>query len=342
MRRCNSCLHTEQAYNSCRNRHCPKCQGSVAAKWTEARSEELLPVEYFHTVFTLPKELRKVAYQNKRLIYGLFFEVVSETLQAVAKQKLGVRLAFYSILHTWNQQLEFHPHIHVVSPKGGLTLSGDSWKESPHKFFLPVRALSKVFRGKFIDALKKSHLELRFLGKCSELADKHKFRHFLATLKKSDWVVYSKKPFGSPTQVIKYLSSYVHRIAISNYRIKKLDNNLVTFSYRNSRKNNQKSLSTIPTKTFISRFLLHILPKNFTRVRHYGFLANNCKAKNLILLRKLLGEARHHIKPFSDPCSKCNIGTLETLPYFLHSTSLSANFKQKYHPPPNYPCKAAA
>ena len=185
-------------------------------------------------------------------------------------------------------------------------------------------------------------MELKFFGKQSELADKRKFKHFLATLKKSDWVVYSKKPFGSPTQVIKYLSSYVHRVAISNYLIKKVHNNLVTFSYRNSRKNNKKSLLTIPCKTFISRFLLHILPKNFTRVRHYGFLANNCKSKNLILLRKLLGAPQHHIKPFNHSCPQCNIGTLEILSYFPHNGALSNYSSLKHHPPHSYPQQLAA
>lgn len=343
VRKCSACSYYEQSYNSCRDRHCPKCQGSVAAKWVESRVEELLPVPYFHTVFTLPSELREVAYQNKREVYELLFQAVSETLQAVAANPrfLGAQIAFFSVLHTWNQLQEFHPHLHVVSPKGGISFDNTKWVSSKHNFFLPVRALSKVFRGKMIDALRQAHQQgrLRFYGHSKHLESKIEFERLLGKCRKSNWVVYSKKPFGGPTQVIKYFSSYVHRVAISNHRLRKLEDNNVTFSYRDSKNKNKKRLCLLPATTFVHRFLLHILPKNFTRIRHYGFLSNGHKARYLPLAKKLIAESKAQVAhpsilvtPFKHQCPSCKKGIMAVLySYFTHRASYT-RYKSYFFP----------
>lgn len=312
IRHCKTCNHKEQSYNSCRNRHCPKCQGSISANWCEQRNKELLPVEYFHSVFTIPSELRGICYQNKKQFYELFFCAVSETLHGVAANPkfLGAKIGFITILHTWNQTLQYHPHIHVISPKGGLTELG-TWKSSKANFFLPTRALSKVYRGKLLDYLRQAYKQkqLQFFGKQSHLEDNQEFEKLLAKSRKSDWVVYSKPSFGGAAQVVKYLSSYVHRIAISNKRIKKLENSNVSFSYRDSKHQNKQKLKTLSTEVFTKRFLLHLLPKNFTRIRHYGFLGTAMKRKSLALVREQLKHLPIKqdtiIRPNKQSCSKC-------------------------------------
>lgn len=324
VRACNSCNYREQSYNSCRNRHCPKCQGSIAAKWVDARSKEVLPVSYFHTVFTVPSELRSVTYQNKALVYELLFRAVAQTMEAVAANPkfLGGKITFYTVLHTWNQQLLYHPHIHVVSPKGAISPDDSQWLSSKYNFFLPVRALSKVFSGKFRAALQQAHQQgdLKFYGKLSHLANPTEFAALLSAIKKKNWVVYSKKPFGGAGQVAKYLSSYVHRVAISNHRVRSLSGDTVTFRYRDSKRKNKKSYQTISTTAFTHRFLLHILPKNFTRIRHYGFLANNKKRKYLPIVRALIARAlpERTSREFHQGCPKCQSGEMSFFGYFRH------------------------
>lgn len=323
-RSCTHCSHHEISYNSCRNRHCPKCQGTVAARWVDARAEELLPTGYAHTVFTLPAELRSVAYQNKRVVYELLFSVVAQTLKAVAANPkfLGAKITFFSLLHTWNQKLEYHPHLHIVSPRGGISLTDGTWVDAPQNFFLPVRALSKVFRGKMIEALRLAHREgrLKFYGNLKPLECPIEFEKLLSRTRKSNWVVYSKKPFGGPTQVLKYLSAYVHRVAISNHRLRKLDANNVSFVYRDSKSKNKRRLCTLTHSTFANRFLLHILPRGFTRIRHYGLLSTATKRKYQLILKQLLKDRSLAVQseiqtppPFSMLCPKCNTGQLVTI-----------------------------
>lgn len=334
VRECNKCKFKEQSYNSCRNRHCPKCQGSVAAKWVEARSGELLPVAYSHTVFTVPSELRPLAYQNKKIFYELLFKSVAETMHAVSKRFLKADITFYSILHTWNQKLEFHPHIHTAAPQGGISSDGTRWVPSQKNFFLPVRALSKVFRAKMLQALQEAHPRLKFYGKQSNLSNNKLFDKLLKSCTKSNWVVYSKKPFGGPVQVTKYLSSYVHRIAISNHRIRKVDDTTVTFKYRDSKSKNKKRAYTLSHSKFVARFLLHILPKGFTRIRHYGFLSNCNKATKLCLARKLIAKAlpNLNIEPFAHSCPKCSTGEMSIIKYFPHRTIQYTKFHQNFSP----------
>lgn len=313
---CNHCGHREQSYNSCRNRHCPKCQGSKAAEWTEARAKELLPVPYFHTVFTVPKELRDVAYRNKKVFYELMFRAVSETMKCVAANKkfLGANISFYTVLHTWNQKLEFHPHIHVVSPQGGISPDESRWISGKKNFFLPVRALSKVYRGKLVSALRSAYKR----GDLSSLASNMELEKLIGRCHKSDWVVYSKKPFGGPAQVIKYLSSYVHRVAISNGRLRSVTSGNVTFACRDPERKHRKKLVTISAATFANRFLFHIVPKNFTRIRHYGFLASPTKKRNLALALKLISKKISRakdrlIEQILPLCSECKEGIMECL-----------------------------
>lgn len=321
IRYCSSCRYQQQSYNSCRNRHCPKCQGSISANWTEQRNKELLPVEYFHSVFTIPKELRSICYQNKKVFYEIMFRSVSETLRQVAANPkfLGAEIGFITILHTWNQKLDFHPHIHVISPKGGLSIKDNSWISPKANFFLPVRALSKVYRGKLIDYLRQAYQgnKLSYFGSQLIFKERSEFEKLIGKSRKSNWVVYSKKSFGGATQVIKYLSSYVHRIAISNKRLRKIEKNKVSFSYRDSRNQNKKKILTLDTKTFTSRFLLHALPRNFTRIRHYGFLGSAKKATALEQIRNLLlvsiTTKQKEVKPLDKRCPNCLEKTLKTV-----------------------------
>ena len=346
VRYCSSCSYREQSYNSCRNRHCPKCQGSISANWTEQRNKELLSVEYFHSVFTIPQELRNICYQNKKIFYEIMFRAVSETLQQVAERFIGARLGFITILHTWNQRLEYHPHLHVISPKGGINSTG--WIAPKGNFFLPVRALSKVYRGKVIDYLREAYKDLRFYREESKVYQKTEFEKLIARTRKSDWVVYSKKSFGGATQVIKYLSSYVHRIAISNKRLQKIENQEVSFRYRDSKNQNKKRTQTLSTNTFTQRFLLHLLPKNFTRIRHYGFLGTAKKTKTLAQIRKMLdakktlhskSKKENSIKPFQQNCPKCDNSVLKTtlirmIPHRLTSLSTKTIQSNANSPPP--------
>jgi hypothetical protein len=293
---CDRCGHQKIAYNSCRNRHCPKCQGLARARWLEARAGELLPVPYFHVVFTLPECLGPVALQNPRVAYGLLFRAMAETLLEVAAnpKRLGAQLGFLAVLHTWGQNLMHHPHVHCVVPAGGLSLDGTDWIRGGKKFFLPVRVLSRVFRGKFIAFLKQAYArgELKFHGQLRSLAQPVTMENLLNRSVKHDWVVYAKRPFGGPAVVLKYLARYTHRVAISNSRLLHLEDGRVTFRWKDYAQNSQPRTMTLAATEFIRRFLLHVLPSGFVRIRSYGFLANRVREQNLERCRQLLGQRR--------------------------------------------------
>ena len=283
---CESCGDVEISYNSCRNRHCPKCQTLAKERWIDNQKYNLLNVPYFHVVFTVPDTLRPVIYQNQSALYNLLFRAVSETLQELAADKkfIGATLGFTSVLHTWGQNLSFHPHIHCIIPAGGLTKFG-SWVNSSKKFFIPVKVLSRKFRGKFLHLLKSQNII--FLGSQSHLSNPKYFLDFLGTCYHKEWVTYCKPPFKSAASVVEYLGRYTHRVAISNNRILDIDNDQVSFKWRDYRDNNRWKIMTIPALEFIRRFLMHVLPSGFMKIRHYGLLANRDKTKILSLCKRL-------------------------------------------------------
>jgi hypothetical protein len=271
--RCNGCGHVEIAYNSCRNRHCPKCQAKAAERWLEARQADLLPVEYYHVVFTLPAPISEIAYYNKAVIYRLLFEVAADTLQTIAAdpKHLGAEIGATLVLHTWGSALTHHPHVHGIVPGGGLSLDGERWVSCRPGFFLPVRVLSRLFRRRFLEALAQAHQagQLKFFGEHARLADATAFAQWLAPLRKCEWVVYAKRPFAGPAAVLAYLSRYTHRVAISNRRLVSLDESGVTFrwkDYRISGRTRYKTMTLSPEE-FMRRFLLHVLPSGFHRKR---------------------------------------------------------------------------
>ena len=276
---CTCCGHRATiSYNSCRNRHCPKCQTGARERWIEARRSELLPSPYVHVVFTLPPQLAALALQNKKAIYGLLLRASAETLLEVARnpKHLGAEIGFFSVLHTWNQKLQIHPHVHCVVPAGGLSLDHTRWIRSHPRFFLPIPVLREVFRGKFVAALKLAFQrgQLHLSGDLALLAQPKFFAAWLRPLFRKNWVVYSKPPFGGPEYVLQYLGRYTHRVAISNHRLVSLADGQVTFRWRDSADHNQQKLMTVSLDEFLRRFLLHLLPKGFVRIRHFGFLAN--------------------------------------------------------------------
>ena len=290
---CTRCGHRAPiSYNSCRNRHCPKCQISARERWVAARRSELLPSPYVHVVFTLPHQLAPLALQNRMVLYGLLLRASAETLLEVARtpRHLGAEIGFFSVLHTWNQKLELHPHVHCVVPAGGLALDHARWVPSRSRFFLPIPVLRRVFRGKFVAGLKSAfqHGQLRFSGDLALLAQPKIFASWLRPLFRSDWVVYCKPPFGGPQYVLQYLGRYTHRVAISNHRLVSLADQKVTFRWRDSADHNQHKLMTLSFDEFLRRFLLHLLPKGFVRIRHFGFLANRRRAPLLPLCFQLL------------------------------------------------------
>jgi len=292
--RCEKCSHTLIAYNSCRNRHCPKCQGAAAKQWLAEREAELLPVPYFHVVFTLPARIADIAYQNKALIYDLLFKASAETLITIAAdpKHLGARIGILSVLHTWGSALTHHPHVHMIVPGGGFSLDGNAWVACRPSFFLPVRVLSRLFRRLFLAKLAAAHAlgELQLFGNHAPLADAKAFAAYLAPLRNSEWVVYSKRPFGGPQQVLRYLARYTHRVAISNRRLIACDDTGVTFKWKDYRIEGREryKLMTLPTHEFIRRFLIHVLPAGFHRIRYYGLLASGTRAKNIARARELL------------------------------------------------------
>ena len=292
---CTRCGHRAISYNSCRNRHCPKCQTSARERWIAARRRELLPTRYVHVVFTLPPQLAPLALQNKKVIYGLLFRASSETLLEVARdpRHLGAEIGFFTVLHTWNQKLGLHPHVHCVIPAGGLSLDHTHWVKSRDRFFLPIKVLSRVFRGKFVAGLKRAWQDgrLHFYGNLALLAEPKIFATWLRPLFRKDWVVYAKPPFGGPEYVLQYLGRYTHRVAISNHRLVSFADGKVTFRWRDSAHHNEQKLMTLSLDEFLRRFLLHLLPKGFVRIRNFGFLANRRRATLLPLCFALLGSA---------------------------------------------------
>ena len=292
-----ACSHTVVAYNSCRNRHCPKCQGAAAREWMEARAAELLPVPYFHVVFTLPAAIGDIAYQNKAVIYDLLFKVSAETMTTIAAdaRHLGARIAITSVLHTWGSAMTHHPHVHMIVPGGGIALDGKRWIANRPNFLLPVMVLSRLFRRLMIERLREAHAagRLSFHGGHAHLADAKAFDVYLKPLRKTRWFVYAKRPFAGPRSVLAYLSRYTHRVAISNRRLISADERSVTFKvkdYRIDGAGRYKTM-TLDAAEFIRRFLLHVLPKGFHRIRHYGLLASGVKAENLARMRELLDVA---------------------------------------------------
>ncbi len=291
--RCEDCAHTTIAYNSCRNRHCPKCQGAAARDWLAEREAELLPVGYFHIVFTLPAAIADIAYQNKAVIYDLLFKTSTETMITIAAdpKHLGARIGITAVLHTWGSAMTHHPHVHMIVPGGGISLNGKRWVACRPGFFLPVRILSKLFRRLFLEKLAATHVagRLQFFGECAHLADAQVFEAFLAPLKKTRWFVYAKRPFAGPKAVLAYLSRYTHRVAISNRRLISADDKAVTFKWKDYRiegRDRYKTM-TLTTEEFIRRFLIHVLPKGLHRIRHYGLFANGERAKNIARAREL-------------------------------------------------------
>lgn len=295
---CAKCNHQHIAYNSCKNRHCPKCQAPAARDWMVARSEDLLPVEYFHVVFTLPAEIARIALWNKRAMYGLLFRSSAETVATIAAdpQRLGARIGMTSVLHTWGSALTLHPHIHMIVPGGGLSLDGNRWVACKPGFFLHVRVLSRLFRRLFLEGLTTLHHAgcLKFFGDLAGLADADAFAEWVAPLRKIDWVVYAKPPFGGPEAVLAYLSRYTHRIAISNHRLVSADADTVAFKWKDYRikHGDRMKIMRLPTFEFIRRFLMHALPDRFHRIRHYGFLAGPSRKENVTQIRALLGDIK--------------------------------------------------
>jgi Putative transposase/Transposase zinc-binding domain len=306
---CGHCAHLRIAYNSCRNRHCPKCQNTERAKWLEDRRSELLPVEYFHVVFTLPEEIAALAFYNKKIVYNILFSTASETLLRIARdpQHLGAEIGFFAILHTWGQNLLHHPHLHCVVPGGGMSAGQDRWISCRPGFFLPVRVLSRLFRRLFLEALEKAFGkgQLEFFGELEWLKEEDEFQNYLKPLRACEWVVYAKPPFGGPAQVLEYLGRYTHRVALSNDRILAMDEDEVTFQWKDYRsESNQKSRRmTVAAEEFIRRFLIHVVPDGFQRIRHFGFLSNRHRKKKLALCRQLLSNEATSLLPSPAQCA---------------------------------------
>jgi hypothetical protein len=292
--RCEDCSHTQISYNSCRNRHCPKCQGAAARDWLAERQAELLPVGYFHVVFTLPAAVADIAYHNKAVIYDMLFKASAETMTTIAAdpKHLGARIGITAVLHTWGSAMTHHPHVHMIVPGGGIALDGERWVACRPGFFLPVRVLAKLFRRLFLDKLAAAHAagRLQFFGDHAHLAEARAFAAFLKPLRKTKWFVYAKRPFAGPQAVLAYLSRYTHRVAISNRRLISADDKGVTFKvkdYRIEGPGRYKTM-TLATDEFIRRFLIHVLPKGLHRIRHYGVFANGGRADNIARIRHML------------------------------------------------------
>ena len=291
---CAKCGHHHIAYNSCKNRHCPKCQGPAARDWMEARAEDLLPVEYFHVVFTMPAEIARIAYWNPRAVYGLLFRASAKTVMTIAAdpKRLGTKVGMTSVLHTWGSALTHHPHIHMIVPGGGLSVDGTKWVACRPGFFLHVRVLARLFRRLFLDGLRDLHRagQLTFLGDLDQLVQQDTFTQWLAPFRKTEWVVYAKPPFGGPEAVLAYLSRYTHRVAISNQRLVSADAKTVAFRWKDYRikRGDRQKVMRLATPEFIRRFLIHVLPDGFHRIRHYGLLASAKRKANISIIRALL------------------------------------------------------
>lgn len=332
---CSSCGYQRNAYNSCRNRHCPKCQGMNQLKWIDNRASELLPIGYFHMVFTIPKELNSLCLINKKQLYGILFKASSQTITMLCKDKkyLGATPGIISILHTWGQNLTEHPHIHMIVTAGGISNKENKWVNSRKKFFLPVKVLSKVFRGKFLSMLKQAYCQgdLTLVGNSLGLQKEKDFKSLLDKLYDKSWVVYAKKPFGNGGTVLRYLGRYTHRIAISNHRIVDIEGQKVRFKWKDYADKNKKKVMSLEAAEFIRRFLLHTLPKGFCKIRYYGLIANKNKKRNLLLVGKLLNATAVNHRPATETwqeqllrltgfnvlkCPKCEKGHMQTVKVF--------------------------
>lgn len=306
---CNACGQLRIAYNSCRNRHCPKCQAIAAKEWLADREAELLPVPYYHVVFTLPAAIGDIAYQNKAVIYGILFKAAAETLITIAAdpKHLGARIGLTAVLHTWGSALTHHPHVHIIVPGGGISPDGERWIACRPGFFLPVRVLSRLFRRLFLEQLAAAYLagQLQFFGSRAALADPKTFKQYLAPLRKAEWVVYAKRPFGGPEAVLAYLSRYTHRVAIGNSRLIAFNDAGVTFKWKDYRASQQQraKVMTLAVDEFIRRFLIHVLPSGFHRIRHYGLFANGGRAENIARARQLLDVPEPPRQPDDTGCS---------------------------------------
>jgi Putative transposase/Transposase zinc-binding domain len=330
---CEACAHTRIAYNSCRNRHCPKCQGAAAKAWLADREAELLPVPYYHVVFTLPAPIADIGYHNKAVVYGILFKAAAETLITIAAdpKHLGARIGLTAVLHSWGSAMTHHPHVHIIVPGGGISLDGQRWIACRPGFFLPVRVLSRLFRRLFLEQLVAAYdaSRLQFFGDHAHLGERDAFAAYLAPLRKPEWVVYSKRPFGGPAAVLAYLSRYTHRVAIANSRLVALDDAGVTFRWKDYRaKGRQRfKLMTLAVDEFIRRFLLHVLPGGFHRIRHYGLFANGGRAENIARVRQLLNsptpqpetaepdstaDGRPPVSPYPCPCCGGRMIVIET------------------------------
>jgi len=334
---CPACEHNQIAYNSCRNRHCPKCQASAAKRWLEVRKTELLPVDYYHVVFTLPQPISELAYYNKSVMYGLLLKAAAKTLLTIGadRKHLGARLGVTFVLHTWGSAMTHHPHVHGIIPGGGLSLDGEKWVSCKSGFFLPVRVLSRLFRRLYLEGLREAyeHNNLLFFGGCLPIEDEKSFLVWLNNQRKVDWVVYAKRPFAGPQAVLAYLSRYTHRVAIANSRLVAMDKQTVSFKWKNYRvkEQNRHRTMTLLHDEFIRRFLLHVLPSGFHRIRHYGLIANTGRKKNVEKARQLLhvklpvvqpdeeetDEAKAHepLPTFVCPCCGAAMVVTEVLPH---------------------------
>ena len=345
--RCEDCLHTQIAYNSCRNRHCPKCQGSQALAWMKERKSELLDVPYFHVVFTLPARIAAIAYQNKAVVYDLLFKASSQTMRTIAAdpKRLGVKIGFTSVLHTWGSAMSHHPHVHMIVPGGGISLDGTRWIGCRSNYLLPVKVLSRLFRRLMLEMLLAAHDagRLQFFGDHAHLAGKAAFKAYLAPLHRTKWFVYSKRPFAGPEQVLAYLSRYTHRVAISNSRLIAADATGITFSYKDYRIEGPGRYKTMTLKPdeFIRRFLMHVLPNGFHRIRHCGLLASGTKTETIARARQLIAtvapvQTAHQPQPpdsapatdqATHPCPYCG-GRMNIIETFNRGST------PQYRPPP--------
>src|SRR3974390_1446923 len=340
LERCDPCSYETVAYDSCRNRHCPKCQSSARDRWLLKQAASLLPVPYVHAVFTVPEQLTPLVLRNQKLFYSMLFRAASETLLEIATdpRHLGARIGILAVLHTWSQNLQFHPHLHCLIPAGGLAPDHSRWVATKrHGFFLPVRVLSRMFRGKLLNFLKQSYRrgELCFTGKLAALSTPRAFYSLLGSLRRREWVVYSKPPFGGPEHVLKYLARYTPRVAISNGSLISLENGLVRFRWRDSRHNNRSSTMRLEATEFIRRFLLHVLPAGFVKIRHFGLLANRNRRRALALCRvhlrssattvlaTLLGEHKRYA--LNRSCPQCRCGTLHIIAHYFADRSAATN-----------------
>jgi len=343
---CDACGHQRIAYNSCRNRHCPKCQSLAKARWLQARLADLLPVEYFHVVFTLPEQLASVALQNKRVVYNLLFAAASETLRTIAAdpRHLGADIGFLAVLHTWDQTLRHHPHLHCVVPGGGLSVDGEGWRSCRPRFFLPVNVLARLFRRLFLQGLERAYEQgkLSFHGVCAFLAKPTAFNRLLKSIRAREWWLYAKPPFGGPAQVLAYLGRYTHRVAISNHRLRSLQDGQVSFSWRDNRHGQLRSTMTLSAEEFIRRFLLHVLPRGFQRIRQFGLLANRRRGE-LARCRQLLGTTEQTIESLAQDYKSlyqsvtgtslhqypaCRTGTMKFFSTLLSLTNYGASHTQ--------------